>query len=119
MNSYSSNTVKQKAHEIRRTDYSGKCENLYEIRFEAYSGYTKHWSTVWRDIYAESEDDAIAWANEYAEAYNREAKEKGWKGNMMRYESLRQITELPRPEEYPTMAEVEHELALEGYPIDD
>lgn len=32
---------------------------------------------------------------------------------------LRQITELPKPEEYPTIAEVEHELALEGYPIND
>ncbi len=108
-----------RAHMIRRIDYSGMCENLYEIRFESYSGYTKHWSAVWRDIYAESEEAAIEWANAYAKNYNREAKEKGLEGNMMRYESIRPITELPKPEEYPTMAEIEYELALEGCTMDD
>lgn len=107
-----------KAHEIRRLDYGGKVENLYTVRFDSYSDYTKNWSVVQIDIYAESEQDIMDWANDLIKKDMEEYKKEKIKNKIV-FHSYERIKSIPFPDEYATQEEIENELMLEGCLFDD
>ena len=107
-----------KAHQIRMRDYYGKVENIYEVTLEQYSEYYGNWSVMWRDIYAESEEDIMEWVNNFMEE-TREYWKKHKFNNKIRFKSYRKIEYLPYQNEYPTEEEILLENRLEGCLGDD